>query len=118
MAQEGLPQEIDVHVAPDPIPNPSKHVISSARLTPKPAHRHNEPGMVGIHSPRGLDPQPHDSCTRKLVQPGWAGLLSLEEAGYIRSRLEANAKLRRCSARFIENHDEPVLWLLPIVSVP
>ncbi|NVM22356.1 MAG: hypothetical protein HWN68_11320 [Desulfobacterales bacterium] len=32
---------------------------------------------------------------RKLLQPGWAGLLTLEEAEYIRARLEVNQTLRR-----------------------
>jgi len=95
VAQEGLPQEIDVHVDPHPIPNPSEHVISSAKLTLNSAHRHNEPGLVGIDWPRDLIPQPQDFCARKLLQPGRAGLLSLEEGEYIRSRLEADAKLRR-----------------------
>ena len=31
----------------------------------------------------------------KLLVPGWAGLLSLEEAEYIRKRLQENAGLRR-----------------------
>ena len=95
MAQEALPQEIDVHVDPDPIPNPSRRIISSAKLTLNPAHRHNEPGLVGIDWPRESDTQLHDFCARKLAQPGWAGLVSLEEAEYIRRRLEADAKLRR-----------------------
>jgi hypothetical protein len=33
--------------------------------------------------------------SKKLVEPGWAGLLTLEEAEYIRQRLEKDAKLRR-----------------------
>jgi len=32
---------------------------------------------------------------KKLLQPGWAGLLTLEEAEYIRAKLEANLTLRR-----------------------
>lgn len=95
MAQEGLPREIDVHVDPGSISNLPKHVISSAKLTLNPAYRHNELGLVGIDWPRELDPQLHDFYSRKLLQPGWAGLLSLEEAEYIRSRLEADVKLRR-----------------------
>ena len=95
MEQEGLPQEIDVHVDPGPLPNPPKHVISSAKLTLNPAHRHNEPGLMGIDWPREFDPQLHDFYARKLLEPGWAGLLSLKEAEYIGSRLEADARLRR-----------------------
>jgi hypothetical protein len=33
--------------------------------------------------------------TKKLLEPGWAGLLTLAEAEYIKARLEANPKLRR-----------------------
>ena len=32
---------------------------------------------------------------RKLLEPGWAGLLTLEEAEYVRHRLEQVPKLRR-----------------------
>ena len=32
---------------------------------------------------------------RKLLQPGWAGLLTLEEAEYVKAHLEANPQLRR-----------------------
>ena len=32
---------------------------------------------------------------KKLLEPGWAGLLTYEEAQYIRSQLENNKSLRR-----------------------
>lgn len=45
---------------------------------------------------RSLDPELHDFYCRKLLEPGWGGLLSLPEAQYIRDRLEQDGRLRRC----------------------
>lgn len=44
---------------------------------------------------RGLDPELHDHYSERLLEPGWAGVLTLEEAEYIREKLEANPKLRK-----------------------
>ena len=45
--------------------------------------------------PREADPTLHDLYARKLLIPGWAGVLTWEEAEYIRANLEANPTLRR-----------------------
>ncbi len=44
---------------------------------------------------RQLDPELHDFYARNLLEPGWAGLLDLAEAEYIRDCLEQDSKLRR-----------------------
>jgi len=41
------------------------------------------------------DPQLHDHYARKLLKPGWGGLLALAEAEYIRDCLEQDSRLRR-----------------------
>jgi hypothetical protein len=45
--------------------------------------------------PREANPELHDLYARKLLEPGWAGLLTFGEAAYIQSRLEADARLKR-----------------------
>jgi len=44
---------------------------------------------------RELDPELHDFYAKKLLEPGWAGLLTLAEAEYIRHRLQQDSGLRR-----------------------
>lgn len=44
---------------------------------------------------RALDPQLYDFYHKKLLEPGWAGLLTLSEAEYIRQCLERDSRLRR-----------------------
>ena len=44
---------------------------------------------------RDLEPEIHDHYAKKLLEPGWAGELTLEEAEFIKRKLEANSKLRR-----------------------
>jgi len=61
--QEGLAHKVDVNVDPDPIPNPSKHIISSAKLTLNPVHRHNEPGLGASTGPGN---RPLNSTTSAL----------------------------------------------------
>ena len=95
MAQNGLPQELDVRLRLGPIASPLNSVSPSAKLILGAAHCHDDPGFVGIDWPREFHPQLLDFYAKKLLLPGWAGLVSLEEAEYIRSRLEADAKLRR-----------------------
>jgi hypothetical protein len=41
------------------------------------------------------DPQLQELYSRKLLEPGWAGLLTLEEAEYIAEHLATDARLRR-----------------------
>ena len=45
--------------------------------------------------PTEQDPALHDLRSKKLLEPGWGGLLTLAEAEYIRGCLEADPKLRR-----------------------
>jgi len=45
--------------------------------------------------PREEDPQLRDFYASNLLQPGWGGLLTLEEARYVRDCLERDARLRR-----------------------
>lgn len=49
----------------------------------------------GFPFPRESDPYLYDLYAKKLLQPGWAGHLSLSEAMYIQSKLEADVNLRR-----------------------
>jgi len=35
------------------------------------------------------------TCSKKLLEPGWAGMLDLEEAKYIQGKLSADVNLRR-----------------------
>ena len=45
--------------------------------------------------PSEQDSELHDFYARKLLNPGWAGVLSLKEAHYIAHNLKRDAKLRR-----------------------
>ena len=51
--------------------------------------------MSCIRWDRSLDPELHDFYAKKLLEPGWAGELTLAEAEYIRHRLEQDSRLRR-----------------------
>ncbi len=73
MAQEGLPQELDVHFHPGAPPSL----------------------LTSIDWLRESDARLYEFYASKLLEPGWAGPVTLEEAEYIRSRLEADARLRR-----------------------
>ena len=44
---------------------------------------------------REIHPELHDFYPKKLLEPGWGGLLSLAEAQYIRDRLQQDGGLRR-----------------------
>ena len=50
--------------------------------------------MTCIGWNRQLDPELYDFYARNLLEPGWAGLLALAEAEYIRDCLEQDSKLR------------------------
>lgn len=41
------------------------------------------------------DPKLLKLYKKKLLEPGWAGLLALDEAEYIKLRLEGDSRLRR-----------------------
>lgn len=45
--------------------------------------------------PKEEDPYLHDLYAEKLLEPGWAGILTIEEAQYIADNLKIDAKLRR-----------------------
>lgn len=51
--------------------------------------------MSCIGWPRDADPELHDLCCKKLLEPGWAGDISDTEAEYIAEQLTKSAKLRQ-----------------------